>query len=100
MPPKLKRIIRKATNKEKDQRHQTIADLIAELNNADAHIVDWRYEEGIWTAHGKPRSYRFRKTKEGIIVEKKKLAGNWRLERSLTPSNEHEAVSCIVAAIS
>jgi hypothetical protein len=100
VPGKLRRIIKKATHVEKDKRYQTIADFIADLNNADSLIVNWRFEDKIWTAHGNPRSYRYFSTADGIVIEKRRLAGHWRKERNLSLSSEQEAVSWIVAAIS
>lgn len=100
VPNKLRRIIRKATHIDKDKRYHTVSDFLVELNNADAHIVDWRLEDGVWTAHGHPKSYRFLNTKNGIVVEKRKFGGNWRKEHHLTPSNEQEAISYIDANIS
>lgn len=100
VPGKLRRIIKKATHLDKRKRYQSIADLLADLNNADSHIVNWRFEDGVWTAHAHPRSYRFFKAKNGIVVEKRKHAGSWRKERNLSPTSDQEAVSCIIEAIS
>lgn len=81
VPENLRRAIRKATNLAPEKRFPTASAFHVYLNNLHPTIPDWLVEDGCPTLTA-GTSYRVYDTAEGIIVKKRKGAGQWRKDNS------------------
>ncbi len=90
--PKLVSIIRKCCKTKHQERYDTVATLIAQLNNIRFAVPDWRFEPEPVLYRSKVR-YRLVEQRGRYAIQKMiKGAFSWRTERALTPSSLLEAV--------
>ncbi|HWU19316.1 MAG TPA: hypothetical protein VN155_16670 [Devosia sp.] len=92
--PRLRSIIRRAAAVARERRFDTVADLIATLNNARRQIFDWRIENGVPQLAIRNKVFRIVEVRGQLAVEKR-LAGNWRTERQWLPKTMADAVSMV-----
>ncbi|MFZ2996207.1 serine/threonine protein kinase [Sphingobium sp.] len=91
-PAELISVIRKCCKVSRDDRFETVAALIAKLNNLRTSLPDWRFEPEP-VLYRRKAKYRVIKCPGGYAVEKMVSgAFAWRTERALKPTSLLEAV--------
>ncbi|WP_165404288.1 hypothetical protein [Rhizobium leguminosarum] len=86
VPTGLRTIIRRATNRSKEKRHASVADLAGALNNLKGSIPDWQFPGGVPTLHRENKSVRILQQGSSFLLQKKASA-EWRnVGGSATPN--------------
>lgn len=96
VPKSVVTFIRKATRVEIKNRHKSVADFIATLNNMKRRIPDWRPDGGHIVLHRPKKRLRVLANGSTFAIEKD-VGSGWKKQHALTPKTMRDAV--IIAEI-
>ncbi len=94
VPDNLRRTIRKATNVSPGRRFRSASAFHVHLNNLKPTIPEWLVEDGCPTLLA-PTSYRVCQSDDGILIQKRRDLGQWRMDNSFNAVTIQEAIEQI-----
>ncbi len=94
VPQNIKRIVRRATNADPDERFQNASDFMNQLNALTNRVIDWRYDNGTPIAESGSFRYRIVRSGSQFLVEQNKGNG-WRKIPGLKPDSRAKQLKAI-----